>query len=57
MLTDAGVRLGTLYGIYDNEAGVDTRGRFLIDPDGIVQGFGVLTPPEGRRCVYKINAS
>ncbi|MDD2295248.1 MAG: peroxiredoxin, partial [Eubacteriales bacterium] len=25
-----------------------TRGRFLIDPDGVVQGFEVLTPPVGR---------
>ena len=48
MLTDAGGKIGTLYGIYDEEAGVDTRGRFLIDPDGIVQGFEVLTPPVGR---------
>jgi alkyl hydroperoxide reductase subunit AhpC len=28
--------------------GVDVRGRFLIDPDGVVQGFEVLTPPVGR---------
>lgn len=48
MITDAGGKIGTLYGIYDEEAGVDTRGRFLIDPDGIVQGFEVLTPPVGR---------
>lgn len=27
---------------------VFTRGRFIIDPDGIVQGFEVLTPPVGR---------
>jgi peroxiredoxin (alkyl hydroperoxide reductase subunit C) len=37
-----------MYGIYDEEGGVETRGRFLIDPDGIVQGFEVLTPPVGR---------
>jgi peroxiredoxin (alkyl hydroperoxide reductase subunit C) len=48
MLTDAGGKVGTIYGIYNENAGVETRGRFLIDPDGIVQGFEVLTPPVGR---------
>ncbi len=48
MLSDAGGRVGTAYGIYDEDAGVETRGRFVIDPDGIVQGFEVLTPPVGR---------
>jgi peroxiredoxin (alkyl hydroperoxide reductase subunit C) len=27
---------------------VDVRGRFLIDPDGNVQAYEVLTPPVGR---------
>ncbi len=48
MLSDQGGKIGTLYGIYDEEGGVETRGRFIIDPDGIVQGFEVLTPPVGR---------
>jgi peroxiredoxin (alkyl hydroperoxide reductase subunit C) len=48
MLSDAGGKVGTAYGIYDDIAGVETRGRFLIDPDGVVQGFEVLTPPVGR---------
>ncbi|QTA82565.1 Alkyl hydroperoxide reductase subunit C domain-containing protein [Desulfonema limicola] len=48
MLSDAGGRVGKIYGIYDEDAGVETRGRFIIDPDGIVQGFEVLTPPVGR---------
>jgi peroxiredoxin (alkyl hydroperoxide reductase subunit C) len=48
MLSDAGGRVGTIYGVYDEEAGVETRGRFIIDPDGVVQGFEVLTPPVGR---------
>ncbi|OPZ37287.1 MAG: Selenocysteine-containing peroxiredoxin PrxU [Spirochaetes bacterium ADurb.BinA120] len=48
MLSDGGGRVGSVYGIYDEDAGVETRGRFLIDPDGIVQGFEVLTPPVGR---------
>ncbi len=48
MLSDGGGKVGTAYGIYDEDAGVETRGRFIIDPDGIVQGFEVLTPPVGR---------
>jgi alkyl hydroperoxide reductase subunit AhpC len=48
MLSDAGGRIGQLYGIYDEAGGVDVRGRFLIDPDGILQAMEVLTPPVGR---------
>lgn len=48
MLSDAGGRIGTVYGVYDEEAGVDVRGRFIIDPDGIIQAMEVLTPPVGR---------
>ncbi len=48
MLSDGGGRVGSIYGIYDEDAGVETRGRFIIDPDGVVQGFEVLTPPVGR---------
>ena len=48
MLSDGGGRVGTVYGVYDEEAGVETRGRFIIDPDGVVQGYEVLTPPVGR---------
>lgn len=48
MLSDQDGSIGKMYGIYDEEKGVETRGRFIIDPDGIVQGFEVLTPPVGR---------
>jgi alkyl hydroperoxide reductase subunit AhpC len=48
MLSDAGGRVGKVYGVYDEDAGVEARGRFIIDPDGIVQGYEVLTPPVGR---------
>ncbi len=48
MLSDSGGKIGTMYGIYDEVAGIETRGRFIIDPDGIVQGYEVLTPPVGR---------
>jgi alkyl hydroperoxide reductase subunit AhpC len=48
MLSDAGGMIGRVYGVYDEESGVDIRGRFLIDPDGIIQAMEVLTPPVGR---------
>jgi len=48
MLSDAGGRIGTAYGVYDEEAGVDIRGRFLIDPDGVIQAAEIMTPPVGR---------
>jgi len=48
MLSDGGGRVGTMYGIYDESSGVDVGGRFLIDPDGNVQAYEVLTPPVGR---------
>ncbi len=48
MMSDTGGKVGTVFGVYDENAGVETRGRFIIDPDGIVQGFEVLTPPVGR---------
>ncbi len=48
MISDAGGNLGKIYGVYDENAGVDVRGRFIIDPDGVIQGMEVLTPPVGR---------
>jgi len=48
MLSDGGGKVGAAYGVYDENAGVENRGRFLIDPDGVVVGYEVLTPPVGR---------
>jgi alkyl hydroperoxide reductase subunit AhpC len=48
MLSDAGGKIGRVYGVYDEAAGVNIRGRFLIDPDGVVQAMEVLAPPVGR---------
>ena len=48
MLSDGGGRIGTVYGIYDEAAGVDIRGRFIIDPDGVIRAMEVLTPEVGR---------
>jgi peroxiredoxin (alkyl hydroperoxide reductase subunit C) len=54
MLSDAGGRLGSVYGIYDEAGGVDVRGRFIIDPDGVIQAIEILTPPVGRKVTESI---
>jgi len=48
MLSDGGGKIGTLYGVYEEMAGVDIRGRFIIDPDFVVRAMEVLTPEVGR---------
>jgi len=48
MVSDQGGAIGKLYEVYDEEAGINVRGRFLIDPEGIVQAAEVLSPPVGR---------
>ncbi|SPE28128.1 selenocysteine-containing peroxiredoxin PrxU (fragment) [Acidobacteriia bacterium SbA2] len=54
MLSDAGGKVGSVYGVYDGDAGVETRGRFLIDPEGLIQAYEVLTPPVGRNVTETI---
>lgn len=54
MLSDGGGRVGAAYGVYDEDAGVENRGRFIIDPNGIIQGYEVLTPPVGRNVAETI---
>jgi len=48
MLADAGGKIGTIYGVYDEAAGVDIRGRFIVDPDFVIRAMEVLTPEVGR---------
>jgi peroxiredoxin (alkyl hydroperoxide reductase subunit C) len=48
MLSDAGGKIGKVYGVYDEAAGVDIRGRFIIDPDFVIRAMEVLTPEVGR---------
>lgn len=54
MLSDGAGNLGRVYGVYDEANGVNIRGRFLIDPDGVIQAMEVLTPPVGRKIVETI---
>ena len=48
MLSDGGGKIGTVYGVYDEAAGVNIRGRFIIDPDFVIRAMEVLTPEVGR---------
>ncbi len=48
MCSDQDGSIGKSYGIYDEDSSVGICGRFIIDPDGVIQGFKVLTPQVGR---------
>ncbi len=48
MISDAGGKIGAVYGVYDEGAGVNIRGRFIIDPDFVIRAMEVLTPEVGR---------
>lgn len=48
MVADPTFEIGRRYGVVDEEAGVETRGRFIVDPDGIVKGYEVLNATVGR---------
>jgi peroxiredoxin (alkyl hydroperoxide reductase subunit C) len=49
MASDQAGNVGRAYGVWDENQGIEMRGRFIIDPDGIVQAMEVLTPPVGRK--------
>jgi alkyl hydroperoxide reductase subunit AhpC len=49
MLSDQAGNIGKAYGVYDEAQGIELRGRFIIDPDGVIQAMEMLTPPVGRR--------
>lgn len=48
MISDAGGLIGQVYGLFEPAAGVDIRGRFIIDPDFVIRAMEVLTPEVGR---------
>ena len=48
MVADSTGSIGRVYGVYDEDAGVDIPGRFIIDPDGVIQVSEILTPTVGR---------
>jgi len=48
MASDPKGEVSRAYGVYDEQEGVAVRGRFIIDPDGIIRAFEVLYPNVGR---------
>ena len=49
MLSDAGGKIGAVYGVYDEDAGVDIRGRFIIDPDFVIRAMEVAHARSGAQ--------
>lgn len=54
MAADQAGNVGRAYGCWDESQGVELRGRFIIDPDGVIQAMEVLTPPVGRKIAETI---
>ncbi len=48
MVADPNGQIGNSYGVYQQETGVHLRGRFIIDPDGIIQSMEVLNMAVAR---------
>ncbi len=49
MVADQAGNIGRAYGCWDENQGIELRGRFIIDPDGVIQAMEILTPPVGRK--------
>jgi peroxiredoxin (alkyl hydroperoxide reductase subunit C) len=59
LASDLGGKIGQLYGVYDEALGLDLRGTFIIDPDGVLQSVEINNAPVGRNAdelVRKIKA-
>jgi peroxiredoxin (alkyl hydroperoxide reductase subunit C) len=54
MVADQAGNVGRAYGCWDESQGVELRGRFIIDPDGVIQAMEVMTPPVGRKLAETI---
>ena len=54
MAADQAGNVGRAYGVWDESQGIELRGRFLIDPDGVIQAMEVMTPPVGRKLAETI---
>ncbi len=54
MASDQAGHVGRAYGVWDEAQGIEMRGRFIIDPDGVIQAMEVMTPPVGRKLAETI---
>ena len=48
MATDPAGAVGKEYQVFDELSCMDNRGTFIIDPNGVVVAYEILTPPVGR---------
>lgn len=48
MASDPSGSVSRAYGVWNEKSGLNQRGRFIIDPDGVVMAVEVLTGPVGR---------
>jgi peroxiredoxin (alkyl hydroperoxide reductase subunit C) len=48
MASDPSGSVSRSYGVWQSGSGLNQRGRFIIDPDGVIQGVEVLAGPIGR---------
>ena len=54
MVADQASNVGRAFGVWDETQGIEMRGRFIIDPEGMIQAMEVLTPPVGRKLAETI---
>jgi alkyl hydroperoxide reductase subunit AhpC len=47
LVSDPTGQIGTLYGVYDEETGMEIRSRFIIDPDFTIRMVEAMTPEVG----------
>ena len=48
MASDPSGAVSRTYGVWNEKTGLNRRGRFIIDPEGIIQAVEILTAPVGR---------
>lgn len=48
MAADPNGAVARAYGVYLENEGMAVRGRFIIDPKGVIKAVEMLTPPVGR---------
>lgn len=48
MVSDPEGKIGRDYGVYNAHSGTDRRGRFIIDPEGVVQAMEITCDILGR---------
>jgi alkyl hydroperoxide reductase subunit AhpC len=54
MASDQAGNVGRAYGVWDENAGIEQRGRFIIDPDGVIQATEIVANAVGRRLAETI---